>query len=65
MAQEIKNPSAVQETQELQVWPMGWEDMLAEEMATHSSVLAWKVPWTKEPGSLRPKELQSWTRLSN
>ena len=65
MAQEVKNPPAVQETQETQVWSMGWEDLLAEEMATHSSFLAWKVPWTKEPGGLQPKELRSWTRLSN
>ena len=34
-------------------------------MATHSSTLAWKIPWTEEPGRLQSKGLQSWTRLSN
>ena len=36
--------------QETQVQPLGWEDLLENEMATHSSVLAWKIPWTEEPG---------------
>ena len=36
--------------QEMQVQSMGWEDPLEEEMATHSSILAWKIPWTEEPG---------------
>ena len=44
----IKNPPAVQETQ---VRSLGWEDPLEESMATHSSVLAWRIPWTEEPGS--------------
>ena len=44
----IKNPPAVQETQ---VQSLGWEDPLEESMATHSSVLAWGIPWTEEPGS--------------
>ena len=34
---------------------MGWEDPLEEEMATHSSILAWEIPWTEEPGRLQPK----------
>ena len=59
MAQQIKNPPAVQETQETQVWSIGWEDLLTEEMATHSSFLAWKVPWTKEPGGPQPPKSQS------
>ena len=50
MAQMVKKPSAVQETQ---VWSLGQEDPLEEEMATHSSVLAWRVPWTEEPGGLQ------------
>ena len=33
---------------------MGWEDPLEKEMATHSSILAWKIPWTEKPGRLRP-----------
>ena len=42
----------VQETQEAWVWSLGWEDPLEEEMATHSSVLAWRIPWTQKPGGL-------------
>ena len=39
--------------QEKQVWSLGWEDPLEEEMATHSSILAWRIPWTEEPGGLQ------------
>ena len=39
--------------QEMWVWSPGWEDPLQEEMATHSSILAWKIPWTEEPGGLQ------------
>ena len=42
--------SAVQELKEMQVWSLGWEDPLEEGTATHSSILAWKIPWTEEPG---------------
>ena len=45
----VKNPSAMQETQ---VQFLGQEDPLDKEMATHSSVLAWRIPWTEEPGEL-------------
>ena len=38
----------------MQVPTLGWEDPLEEEMAIHSSVLAWKIPWTEEPGGLQP-----------
>jgi len=38
--------------------PLGWEDSLGEEMATHSSILAWEIPWTEEPGGLYSMELQ-------
>ena len=48
----VKNPPAVQEMQDTQVSSLGWEDPLKEEMATHSSVLAWNIPWTQKPGSL-------------
>ena len=48
----VKNPPAMQETQEMQVWSLGWEDPLEEEMATHSSILAWRIPWTEEPDGL-------------
>ena len=50
MAQTVKNPSAMQETQ---VQFLGWEDPLQKETATHSSVLAWRIPWTEEPGGLQ------------
>ena len=43
----------MQETQELWVQSLGWEDPLEEEMATHSSILARKIPWTEEPGGLQ------------
>ena len=39
--------------QEMQVQSLGWEDPLKKEMATHSSTLAWKIPWTEEPGRLQ------------
>ena len=50
------------------VWPLGWEDPLKEEMATHSSVLAWRIPWTEEPGGYSPwgrKESDTAERVSN
>ena len=43
----------MQETQETEVQSLGQEDPLEEEMATHSSVLAWEIPWTEEPGGPR------------
>ena len=49
LAQWVKN-LAVQETQETQVRAMGWEDPLKEEMANYSSILAWRILWTEEPG---------------
>ena len=39
--------------QEMWVQPLGWKDPLEEEMTTHSSILAWKIPWTEEPGGLQ------------
>ena len=42
----------MQEVQEMWVRSLGWEDPLEEEMETHSSILAWKIPWTEEPGEL-------------
>ena len=42
----------MQETQEMQAWSLGQEDSLGKEMATHSSILAWEIPWTEEPGGL-------------
>ena len=43
----------MQETQEMQVQSLSREDLLEEEMAIHSSILAWKIPWTEEPGGLQ------------
>ena len=50
MAQTVKRLPAVWETW---VQSLGWEDPLEKEMATHSSTLAWKIPWTDEPGGLQ------------
>ena len=44
----------MQEVQETRVWPLGQEDPLEEDMATHSSILAWKIPWTEELGGYSP-----------
>ena len=49
-AQTVKNLPAMQETR---VQSLGWEDPLEEGMATHSSILAWIIPWTEEPGGLQ------------
>ena len=49
----IKNPPAIQELQETQVQSLGLEDPLQKEIAAHSSILAWKIPWTEEPGGLQ------------
>ena len=62
MVQTVKNPSAMQE---IQVQSLGWEDPLEKGMATHSSILAWRIPWTEEPGGLQSMGLQSQTRLSD
>ena len=65
MAQQVKNPLAMQGTQEMQVQSLGWEDPLEEEMATHSNILAWRIPkdrgawWAAVHGVAK-----SWTRLS-
>ena len=48
----------MQETQETWVRSLGWEDPLEKVMATHSSISAWEVPWTEEPGSLQSMGLQ-------
>ena len=48
----------MQETQEAQIPSLGREDPLKEGMATHSSILAWRIPWTEEPGGLQSMELQ-------
>ena len=50
----VENPPAMQKMQEMQVQSLGQEDPLEKAMATHSSILAWEVPWTEEPGGLHP-----------
>ena len=57
----VKNPPEMQET-----WDRSlvWEDPLEKGMATHSSILAWRIPWTEEPGRLQPTA-KSQIRLSN
>ena len=49
----VKNLPAMQEMQEMQFRSLGWEDVLEEGMATHFSILAWRIPWTEEPGELQ------------
>ena len=46
----VKNPPVVQEMEKMQARSLGGEDVLEEEMTTHSSILAWSIPWTEEPG---------------
>ena len=62
MAQTVKNPPAMQETR---IWSLGGEDPLEEGMAAHSSIRAWRIPWTEAPGGLQSTGLQSQTRLSD
>ena len=50
VAQTVKNLPAMQETQ---VWSLGWEDPLEKEMTIHSSIIAWRIPWTEDPGRLQ------------
>ena len=56
--QRVKTPPAGQETQEMWVWSLGQEDPLEKEIATHSSIFAWRIPWTGEPGRLQSMGLQ-------
>ena len=53
MAPCVKNLPATQETQEMSVQSLGQEDPLEEDMATHSSILTWRIPWTEESGGLQ------------
>ena len=55
---EVKNLHAMQETW---VLSLGWEDPLKKEMATHSSILAWRIPWTEELDRLQSTGSKSWT----
>ena len=61
----------MQETQEVRVWSLGWEDPVEKEMATHSNILAWKIPWTEDTGRLQrdgkesdiTKKLRTYTHI--
>ena len=53
----------MQETEEMRVLSLGWEDPLEEAMATHFSILSWRLPWTGEPSGLLPRVTKSRTRL--
>ena len=65
VAQEVKNPPAMQKTQKARVQSLGQEDPLEKDMATPSSILVWKISWTEEPDGLQSKGSQSvahnWT----
>ena len=65
----VKKSPAMQEPQEMWVWSLGWEDPLEEDMATHSGILAWRIPWTEEPGRLQstglPRVRHNWSSLAS
>ena len=58
VAQMVKNLPTMQETR---IQSLSWEDPLEKGMAMHSSILAWRIPWTEEPGGIQSMSLQSWT----
>ena len=62
VVQMVKNLPAMQESW---VRPLGWEDPLGKGITTHSCIIAWRIPWTEEPGGLQSMALQSWTWLSD
>ena len=61
MADQVKNPPAMKETQKICIQSLGWDDYLEEGMAIHSRILAWKIPWREESRGLQSKGLQ-WLR---
>ena len=62
VAQMVKTLPAVQKTW---VLPLNWEDPLEKGKATHSSILAWRIPWMEKPGELQSMDSQSQTQLSD
>ena len=54
----------MQETQKTWVQSLSWENLLEKEMAIHSNILAWKIPWTEDPGDIGSKELDMTAQLS-
>ena len=63
LARWVKNLLAMQETQELQIKSLSWEDLLKKDMATHSSILAWRITWTEEPRGRHSISSQSGKQL--
>ena len=63
MALEVKNLLANAGDIKMWVRSLGWEDPLEEGMATHSSILAWRILWTEKPGGLVHEVTKTWTRL--
>ena len=53
---DIRYLPAMQETEDMRIQSLSWEDPLEKEVATHSSILAWRIPWMEEPGGLSPKD---------
>ena len=64
-AQMVKNLPAIQEPQVMWVQSLSQEDPLEKGIATHSSILAWRIPWMDDPGKLQSVVSQSWARLSD
>ena len=65
MVKQVKNPPAIQETQEMWIRFWAGEDHLEKEIATHSSILAWKIPWTEEPHGYSLKGRKESDRTEN
>ena len=61
----VKTSPAVQEMQKMWVQSLSQEDLLEKEMATHSNILAWRIPWSEEPGRLQSMQLQSQAWLEH
>ena len=65
----VKNPPAMKELQDMQVQSLCWDDPLEEGMATNSSLVAWRIPWTEEPDGLQSIESQTvkhdWSDLAH
>ena len=62
MAQWVKNLPAMKEVQKTQFQSLDWEDPLQKKMTTHSSIIAWEISWTEEPGELQSiRSQESWT----
>ena len=69
IVQQVKNLLAVQEMREMWVQSLGQEDALEEGVATHTSILVWRIPWTEQPGRLQSMGLQrvrhNWRNLAH